>query len=60
MPFIHIELLEGRSPQAKAAMAKEIIETVAKHSGAPKERIHVIFQDLKKDDYFNEKPQTQQ
>ncbi|MCW6661551.1 tautomerase family protein [Aerococcaceae bacterium NML201209] len=56
MPFIHIELLEGRSSEAKAAMAKEIIETVAKHSGAPKERIHVIFKDMKKDNYYHETP----
>ena len=54
MPFIHVELLEGRSQEAKAAMAKEIIESVSKHSGAPKERIHVVFQDMKKDDYFHQ------
>lgn len=53
MPFIHVELLEGRSPQAKEAMAKEIIELVSKHSGAPTERIHVVFQDMKKENYFH-------
>ena len=53
MPFIHVELLKGRSPQAKEAMAKEIIEVVSKHSGAPAERIHVVFQDMKKENYFH-------
>ena len=58
MPFIHVELLEGRSPQAKEAMAKEIIEVVSKHSGAPTERIHVVFQDMKKENYFHNPKST--
>ncbi|MDO4432402.1 MAG: 2-hydroxymuconate tautomerase [Aerococcaceae bacterium] len=58
MPFIHIELLEGRSPEAKKAMADEIIETVAKHSGAPKERIHVIFRDMKQENYHHQPKQS--
>nr|WP_296153736.1 2-hydroxymuconate tautomerase [uncultured Peptoniphilus sp.] len=54
MPFIHVELVEGRSDEAKAEIAKEIIESVHKHAGAPKEHIHVVFQDMKRNDYFNE------
>ena len=44
MPFIHVELVEGRS---------DIINTVHANAGAPKEHIHVIFQDMKKTDYIN-------
>lgn len=55
MPFIHVELMEGRSDEAKANMAKEITEIVHKYANAPKEHIHVIFQDMKKSNYFNEK-----
>lgn len=54
MPFVHIELLEGRSTEAKTAMAEEIIAIVSKHSGAPKERIHIIFNDIKKENYFHQ------
>lgn len=54
MPFVHIELLEGRSTEAKTAMAEEIIEIVSKHSGAPKERIYIIFNDIKKENYFHQ------
>lgn len=54
MPFVHVELVEGRSDEAKAEIAKEIIESVHKHAGAPKEHIHVVFQDMKRNDYFNE------
>lgn len=54
MPFIHVELVEGRSDEAKAKIAKEIVESVHKHAGAPKEHIHVVFQDMKRSDYYNE------
>ncbi|EFA90377.1 2-hydroxymuconate tautomerase [Peptoniphilus lacrimalis] len=52
MPFIHVELVEGRSDEAKKKIAQEIIESVHKHANAPKEHIHVIFQDMKKTDYY--------
>lgn len=51
MPFITIKLLEGRSVEQKRKAAKEIAEVASKHLGAPKERIHVIFEDLKREDY---------
>lgn len=53
MPFIHVELVEGRSDEAKKKMAEDIIDTVHANAGAPKEHIHVIFQDMKKTDYIN-------
>lgn len=55
MPFVHIELKEGRTPEVKAAIAKEIIESVSKHANAPKENVHVVFHDMKPEDYYNEK-----
>lgn len=52
MPFIHIELIEGRTQEAKEMMAKEIRETISKYANAPKENIHIIFQDIKSENYF--------
>ena len=54
MPFVHIELVEGRTDEQKAALAKEIAASVMKHTGAPKSAIHVIFRDMKKTDYYPE------
>ena len=51
MPFIHVELIEGRSEEQLTNMVKDITEAVAKNSGAPKENIHVIVNGLKKDRY---------
>lgn len=42
MPFIHVELVEGRSQEQLTNMMKEITEAVHKNTGAPKEHIHVI------------------
>ena len=52
MPFVHVELVEGRTLEQKAALAKEITESVIKHTGAPREAIHVIFNDMAHGDYF--------
>ncbi|PCR98959.1 2-hydroxymuconate tautomerase [Lactococcus fujiensis] len=46
MPFVHVELFEGRTLEQKTAIAKEITESIAKHAGAPKSAINVIFTDF--------------
>jgi len=52
MPFITIDLFEGRSPEAKAAIAQEVTQTILKHTNAPKEAIHIIIKDLKEGEYY--------
>ena len=47
MPFIHVEMIEGRSRKQKEALIKEVTEVVSKHTGAPTEHIHIIFKKLK-------------
>ncbi|ALS01579.1 4-oxalocrotonate tautomerase [Enterococcus silesiacus] len=51
MPFIHVELVEGRSEEQLTNMVKEITEVVSKNTGAPKENIHVIVNEMKKGRY---------
>lgn len=51
MPFVHIELLEGRTQEQLTKMVKEVTEVVSKNSGAPKENIHVIINEMKKGTY---------
>ena len=46
MPYVHVELFEGRTVEQKAIIAKEITESISKHAGAPTSAIHVIFNDL--------------
>lgn len=51
MPFVHIELVEGRSKEQLATMMKDVTEAVHKNTGAPKEHIHVIINEMKKGTY---------
>ena len=51
MPFIHVELVEGRSQEQLTNMMKEITEAVHKNTGAPKEHIHVIINEMKQGTY---------
>ena len=51
MPFIHVELVEGRSQEQLTNMMKEITEVVHKNTGAPKEHIHVIINEMKQGTY---------
>ncbi len=51
MPFVHIELVEGRSEEQLTKMMEEVTEVISKNTGAPKEHIHVILNELKKGTY---------
>ena len=59
MPTIHVEFFEGRTPQQKAALAKELTDACAEHlplvvalvlGGSP-EAVDVIFRDVARHDW---------
>jgi 4-oxalocrotonate tautomerase len=52
MPFVHVELFEGRTVEQKAAIAKEITEVITKHAGAPREAVKVIFSDMLEGNFY--------
>ncbi|MGX9844630.1 4-oxalocrotonate tautomerase [Streptococcus iniae] len=52
MPFVTIDLFEGRSQEQKKQLAREVTEVVSRIADAPKENIHVIINDLPKGTYF--------
>ena len=51
MPFIHVELVEGRTQEQKEGLVKDITEAVVKNAGVPKERVHVIINEMKHGNY---------
>ncbi|MCM0582890.1 4-oxalocrotonate tautomerase [Weissella diestrammenae] len=53
MPFIHVELVEGRSNAQLKAMMTEITDAVEKNTGAPRDAIKVIVNEMKKDRYMD-------
>lgn len=51
MPFVHVELIEGRTDEQKKALIEDITEVVARDAAVPKDRIHVIIQEMKHGNY---------
>lgn len=47
MPFIHVEMLEGRTKEQKTALVKDLTQVVSTHTGAPSEAIHIIISEIK-------------
>jgi 4-oxalocrotonate tautomerase len=45
MPVVNIQLFEGRN-EAKAAIAKEVTESIVKHANIDPKYIYVIFNDV--------------
>ena len=46
MPLIHVTLLEGRSPEAKAALIHRLTDAAAEAIAAPRETVRVILQEV--------------
>lgn len=51
MPFVHIELVEGRTEEQLTKMVEEVTGAISKNVGAPKENIHVIINEMQKGKY---------
>ena len=46
MPFVKIDLFEGRTQEQKVELAREVTEVVSRIAKAPKEAIHVFINDM--------------
>lgn len=55
MPFVNIQLKEGRSEEQKAKLAKEILDLMEDTSFASREAVQIIFEDMKDEDYYSGK-----
>ena len=53
MPFVRIQLKEGRSAEQKEALAKEIVKTMDSTDFASKDSMRVIFEEMKKEDFYS-------
>lgn len=51
MPIVHIDLIEGRTPEQIKGMVKDVTEAIAKNTGAPQENVHIVLNEMKKDNY---------
>ena len=46
MPYIKIEMNEGRTPEQKAALARAITDGMVEHAGAKRESVWIVFDDV--------------
>jgi 4-oxalocrotonate tautomerase len=51
MPNIRIELFEGRTPQQKAALAREITEACVRVLGGKPDGVDILFYDIARHDW---------
>lgn len=51
MPFITIEMVEGRTPEQKRELVEKITKVVSETVNVPPERVFIFLEDLKKDHY---------
>lgn len=52
MPFVRIQLMEGRTPEQKEEIANEIIEKMVELNFAKREGIRVIYEDMKAENFY--------
>jgi len=51
MPIVNIKLLEGRSDEQLKDLVTEVTQAVEKTTGASKEAIHVVIEEMQKNHY---------
>ena len=51
MPYVKVQLVEGRSPEAKKALAGDITDAVVKHCGGSPDHVYVVFEDVADTDW---------
>jgi 4-oxalocrotonate tautomerase len=51
MPIVRLEMFPGRSSVAKEFLARAIVDAVAEIAGTSREGVHVIFDDVPKDQW---------
>ncbi|MET3557330.1 4-oxalocrotonate tautomerase [Streptococcus rupicaprae] len=52
MPFVKIELFEGRTEEQKVNLAREVAEVVSRNTNAPLSAIHVFINDMPEGTYY--------
>ena len=49
MPFVHIEILEGRTLEQKRKLAAKVTDVLVETTGCPIEEVKVIIQEMSRE-----------
>jgi 4-oxalocrotonate tautomerase len=53
MPIVQISLVAGRTPERKEQLIKRVTEAIAETLEIPKERVHIVLQEVPRDNFGN-------
>lgn len=51
MPIVTVKMLEGRTDEQKRALVEKVTDAVSETTGAPKQNISIIIEEMKKNHY---------
>jgi len=51
VPFVQIELLEGRTLEQKRLLVEKVTQAIVESIGAPAEKVTIIVRDMSKENY---------
>ncbi|MCY8231286.1 2-hydroxymuconate tautomerase [Priestia endophytica] len=51
MPYVTVKMLEGRTDEQKRALVEKVTEAVVETTGASKEKVAVIIEEMSKNNY---------
>ena len=51
MPIITVKMIEGRTEEQKKALVEKVTEVVSETTGAPKENVTIIIEEMAKNHY---------
>jgi 4-oxalocrotonate tautomerase len=49
MPYVQIDMIEGRSTEQKREMAKRITEVISETAKCPKQAVNIVIRETKKE-----------
>lgn len=52
MPFIHIRLFEGRTPQTKAELGEALTRETVRILGCSPQAVDIVFEDVARSDWI--------
>jgi 4-oxalocrotonate tautomerase len=49
MPFVTINIIEGRTAEQKRGMVKDVTDAIVKNIGCPATAVHIVITDMKRE-----------
>ncbi len=51
MPYVNVQITQGATREQKAAVVKDMTDSLVKHLGKKPEHIHIVIQEIAEEDW---------